>query len=149
VIGTNISFAARLTANYASTSGSYVPTAFTEYHDDGNNFNPTTGEFTIPSNGLYQFMAHGGWGPTATGNTVHFMSRINVALFGGGNTVTQGDVIIPGLSGYGTSADAVLIRKFNAGDIVTIQFSHNSASSITLNGGTGSTTTTFSGIKLY
>lgn len=148
--GTNISFDANLTASVSIPSGTYTVTTYTKrYEDGGNNLNTSTGLYSVPSAGVYEFHASAGWTGVATGTTINFIARLHVLYSGGGATTQQSGYLMPSLIGNGVSIETSHLFKLNQGDQVYLEVSHGYSSNMTLNGGLGSTTTTFSGVKLY
>lgn len=102
----------RATINNFSTSGVDVPFNNVIFNDGGN-YNPTTGKYICPTNGVYNFNGR----IYIQGNFSNPIIDIYV------NGVIAQNIINSGQSPYQTGYSATL--KLNAGDNVSIRFSCN------------------------
>ncbi len=120
---------------------------FTEQYDDGGGFNPATGEYTIPADGVYSFTCNVYFAASpATTNapvTIRFLKNGNVFI---------GDQ----LSGYLTSTvtytssfNFTIVNKFAAGDIITLTVLQESGASHGIIGGTSTSASNLTIFKVY
>ena len=139
-----------MTNNLLVSSATITVTNYTEIYDDAAAFNPLPGIYTVPATGLYSFSASAAWASTAAGTNVNYLCRISVNYAGGGNTfVSQTAIPATTLPGYGITLNTGGELKLSTGDQVRLEVSHSSGSSITLYGGATSSTTSFSGHRVY
>lgn len=122
-------------------------TGFTEFFDNNNSFNNSTGEFTAPSNGIYQFNFTVGWSSSSSVTDVPTMLRIrknsNV------QTGSQFTKHVTLNSSYGESSNLTFIRNLSAGDIITFHVFYTSSSALNVSGGGSTAATTVSVFKVY
>ena len=147
VVDPKVGFLAHLTAN-SSYTGTFYPTTFTEIFDDGGNFNPTTGEFTIPVDGVYHFDFHAAWSGAQTGTTYVYTARFSRLNTQNQQFLGQSTLSAPGVNTYITTLDTQLTYKFNAGERVVVDMGYN-GSGLSAVGGTGYDVSSFSGYRIY
>lgn len=140
------SFFAYVSTNTSISSGTATDiTGFFESHDDGSNFNITTGQFTAPENGVYHFTTKMQLSSPPSGNTpLTLRIKKNGSIFTG----CQSDIILQAVTGYTFSIAHAVTIKLLAGDVISIELMQNAGVALTLNGG-GSSASCFSGFRLY
>lgn len=140
-----VSFLAHPASDLSVPSGTVVAvTNYTEKIDAGNNFDPTTGEFTAPSGGIYQFHFRATWFPPSALDEKVFILRFNV----NGSLKEKMNYISSLKSGWATSDTFSPMAELNAGDKVSFSVFHYASVSVELEGGSSSTTARFSGFKI-
>jgi len=141
-----VSFFGYLSTNTSiNASTPTTVTGFDELHDDGNNFNISTGQFIAPSSGVYNFNSKMQFSSPPSGNTpLSLRIKKNGAVFVG----CQSDIILQAVTGYSFSIAHTVTIKLNAGDIISIEIIQASAGALSLTGG-ASSASTFSGFKVY
>ncbi|MER0439060.1 hypothetical protein [Emticicia sp. W12TSBA100-4] len=139
-----VGFSAYLNTNKTLLNATeYVIDNFIEHFDDGGNFNPTNGQFTVPSAGLYQFLLN----PLLSHGTVASGIPVTVRLQVNNNFRFQTSSLVDISSSYGNGLNSTFIVKLNQGDVVTFSLIQNSGSSQTL--AAYSANLLFSGYKVY
>ena len=141
-----VSFSAVLSADLTTTDFNEVQLIdFAESHDDGNNFDQSTGVYTIPSDGVYQFIVNVEWSATTTLSDVIALIRLknNAAIF------QQSVQRIQLNSSFPSNTTVLGIVKANAGDAITFHALYSSGTQITITGGGGSGKTNVAGFKIY
>ncbi|RYD83709.1 MAG: hypothetical protein EOP53_00025 [Sphingobacteriales bacterium] len=144
-----IAFYAELTADKPAVTGSQAVTNYTELTDDGAAFNPTTGLYTVPSNGFYNFTAKAHFlvDDGTTGNIAYVLRiRCNTA---GRSFIEQSTCVYPVLTGYGPTCQLNIMRQLNAGDQVFVELLLSNSAAITIRGRSGSAATFFAGHKAH
>ncbi len=123
-----VSFFARLTSTLILSTGDETIINFPEEYDDGKNYNPATGTFTVPYSGVYHISAAVEFSPILASAV-----RINIYLYKNGvryivnyasHDVAAGNAAYRNLSGTIklTAGDELHIRAFqNSGSNMTIQ----------------------------
>ncbi len=142
-----IGFYAYLTSNSTPLSNAIETqlTSFTENFDDGNAFNNSTGEYTIPSDGIYQFNVHSYW--TSSSNVTDTPTMIRIKK--NGSIIAQASRHVT-LTTYSENTNAFIMEKLNTGDIITFHiFYVNSTNPLSVSGGNASTRSFVSGFKVY
>lgn len=109
-----------------------------EITDDANAFNPTTDEWTIPSNGFYHMYATARFTTNFTAN-----SLVEMSIAVNGNIIKLKRFLIPGTESVDITADLKLV----ANDKVTILIYQNSGANATLSA--LPSYVYFSGYKVY
>src|SRR5262249_45008219 len=111
-----------------------VPFATVDF-DDGSNYNPLTGTYTVPSAGVYHFDVN---------LSINAPTQIIIAIYAGANPVAGNQIVVPSMIiPLAISADV----KLNAQDevqVVAFAFGSNVALL-----GQGGLLNTFSGHKVY
>ena len=97
----------------------------TTTEDGGSNFNPVTGEYTIPENGFYDINASVNW----IGYSTASRARLNVQV----NGITRQIAIAQPSATFGT-IDVHYARRFVAGDVIRFMVNHASANPETVEG---------------
>jgi hypothetical protein len=115
----------------------------TEHFDDGFNFNPSTGEFTVPLAGVYHFNVHAYF--TSGSNLSNVPVRIS--MHNHGSPVYQYAYIIGLLSTFDSGVSSSFTAKLEAGDLITFKVTQVSGVNQTLLNYSG--TITVSGYKVY
>lgn len=126
-----VSITARtFSANLSIPNSTFVP--ITQWNtilneDGGSNYNPITGEYTIPVTGFYQVNASVLWDifPSAASTTLryHVNGVFEYSTWGSGSTsIAASNTLSQG-------------RRFNAGDVIQFQVAQYTGVSQTLNGG--------------
>jgi len=144
--GPSGAFSARLTSNIALPNATVVSlTSYTEEFDDGNDFNPATGEFTPPAPGVYQFTFNLNFSESGTSE-----KYVTVYINRDGSVFKSFSTIVTGIgSNYSSSYTATFIVKLTNTDPITLSVSRDQSGGSTLRGGNFSNSTTFSGYRLY
>jgi hypothetical protein len=140
-----VGFSAYLTSNVALTAyTSKILTGFTEdFEDGGNNFNPATGIYTIPSAGAYEFTISLNFN-----GVISTVKQVFISIYKNGVKYRDFVVLAPALTegvDYNTNVNSLV--KLNAGDQISISILHNLNS--TLNGGNLSNSTRVAAYKVY
>lgn len=140
------SFYAFLSSNTSIASGTPTTiTGYNEHHDNGNNFNITTGQFIAPANGVYHFDTKMSFSSPASGNTpLTLRIKKNGSVFEG----CQSDIILQAVTGYTLSISHAVTISLLVGDVITIEVIQSSAGSLSLLGGS-SAASCFSGYQIY
>ena len=136
---TAIGFSANLSADVFISNNSFVNLVFNSQglDDGGDNFNPATGVYTVPSAGMYQIEVSVYWnGLTGTENLY-----LNI------NGVRRRFTSTPIATGAQHTQKLSTLLKLNTGDQVGAQVQQNSGAAILIDNATGGTY--FSGAKLY
>lgn len=132
---TNIGFYAFLSTDKTPTSNiSTQIKGFSESFDDGNAFNPTTGEFIIPSNGVYQFIMKVRWSNytlTTPITNIETISRIRINGLDLQQFATHIN-LTPDLDVNDTYITTIV--NASAGDIITFLAYYKSTSSLAILG---------------
>ncbi|WP_379976862.1 C1q-like domain-containing protein [Emticicia soli] len=139
-----IGFAAYMSNTKLMNSGTaYVIDGLTEHFDDGFNFNPTTGEFTVPITGLYQFNVN----PLFLFNTNLSNAQVIVGLYNHGTLMYQYYHFVGFSAVSYTSTTSMFTTKLTAGDVITFKVTQNTGYDQTLLN--FSSTITISGYKIF
>ncbi len=146
-----IGFSAVLSADKPVSGVFGTPTSlfpYTEYFDDGNNFNAATGVFTAPSAGVYHFdyfpsisVASGSYQDIPCFPRA-FKNNLNV--------VAQNLTKLSIASNYGSSVLFSFTVKLAAGDQISVQLNFVAPTgTFSADGGNNAANSTFSGYKVY
>ena len=119
---------------------------FTENYDDGNGFNPTTGSYTPPSNGLYHFDVKVGYkaGPTVNAAPTYILVKV-------GGTAGAGQKLIKRIWITANQGESVLFStnlKVTSTNAITFHFFFPSGNGLNIEYGNIPETTTISGFKV-
>ncbi|GAB3524572.1 complement C1q domain-containing protein [Emticicia fontis] len=139
-----IGFAAYLSNNITLTTGiEAVITGLTEHFDDGFNFNPSTGEFTVPLDGVYHFDVN-----TYFLSTSDLSNKpVRVSMHNHGTLLYQYIYLVGFSSTFTTGTSSAFTAKLNAGDLITFRVTQASGINQTLLN--YSSTITIAGYKVY
>ncbi len=120
-----VSFFGYLGTNTSISAGTPTTvTGYYEFHDDGNNFNTSTGQYTAPTDGVYHFNSKMQFSSPPSGNTpITLRIKKNGAVFEG----CQSDIILQAITGFSFSIAHTVVIKLNAGDIISIEVMQFSA----------------------
>ena len=136
---------------YLSTSTTLVNatetqlTTFSEYFDDGNAFDNSTGAYTIPADGVYQFNVHAYWSSSAHVTDSPTLIRIK----NGGTIIAQAGRHVT-IDSHSENTEAHITAKLNTGDVITFHVLFvNSTTPLSVNGGPSSGRSFVSGFKVY
>lgn len=123
-------------------------TNYAEITDTNNDFNPSTGTFTAPVNGFYQFNAHVYMDNANAADEKTIELKFDITGTPGISPTTYDKFSLDGGGGFGDSTDFSTCIYLNAGSTVSIRLFHDFISGINLPS-TGSGRTTFSGFRVY
>lgn len=120
---------------------------FNENFDEGKGFNNTTGVYTVPSSGVYQFMIKVLWTSTASLSGIEAWTSIKV---NGGNYLRFDDLIDFVTSSNRNSSFVSFLLNVSAGDEVTFFTEiYNSTNAISAWGNGSTNSTNVSGFKIH
>jgi len=140
-----VSFSAYPTSSVPTTSGiSKGLTGFTERFDEGNNFDSAGGEFTAPSDGIYQFHLKVAWDAAADTPDKRMVLRIRV----NGTIEDQLNVVIPIQATFNNTTQFSPILELDSNDKVTAEVLQYSGGNIDVFGSTNDSSSRFNGYKI-
>ena len=119
-----------------------------EEFDEQNNFNPITGEFTAPSNGIYQLRLRLNLNANINVKDRFFYARtyVNGSVINQNGMITN--FIITNFVALNTTLDYHSTRKLLAGDKVQIRVANATDTTITIKAAGAITGTNISGYKI-
>lgn len=126
-----IAFSAYLPTNKTiGTSLEYPFDNLSERFDYGNNFNPVTGDFTVPSDGLYNFIVNTMFNASNDYTNV----PIKIRLYRNDSFHMQYEYTINFKNTEGTGTSSTFILKCNEGDVLNFRILQSSGVSQVLSG---------------
>lgn len=148
----DLGFSVHLTSDLTmAVNTANVIQGLTEDFDNGSNFNAATGEFTVPTGGVYSFIFNANWSATGTPlNHIPISCDLivnNIMVQEQFRNINLGISGAAGLYGDGASFTFVLFLQTN--DVIKFSILQDGGSSIVLTGGASSATTRISGYKIY
>lgn len=139
-----IGFAAYLSNNIILTTGVEASiNGLTEHFDDGFNFDPTTGEFTVPIAGVYHFNVHAYFASSSSLSNV----PVRLSMHNHGSPLSQFIYLIGFSSVFGAGVSSAFTAKLEAGDVISFRVTQSSGANQTLLNYSG--TITIAGYKVY
>ncbi|MFN8307120.1 MAG: hypothetical protein U0T79_10120, partial [Ferruginibacter sp.] len=98
----------------------------------GANYNPATGEYTIPVSGYYTVYVHLSWGAPAPSSGA---SEVKAQIKLNGVVISQGYSEQTTAGNFPSDPHAQIERRFNAGDVISFAASQNTSAAIPLQAG--------------
>jgi hypothetical protein len=140
----NISFSGSLTATQALPNFTYVsPAPYTELFDNGAGFNPTSGIYTVPADGVYHFDILVSMNEVPVNTACITRIYVNGSIPKGGQTT---NIVAPRPSYTVANASAINLI-LNKNDQVSFQFLQASGTTNNVFSN-GTVNTTFSGFRV-
>jgi C1q domain len=133
-------FAANRTAALSVTPSTFTDVLFTTQSadDGGDNYDPATGEFTVPTAGMYRFEASVYWAGAIAGfENLYFYVNGATKRFHSIVSANTGAHTLPFTASF----------KLNAGDVVKVVAYHTNATAVNISANVNGTY--FTGVKVY